>query len=293
VGARSPAGWLVLPAAIGLIAIVALASRSGLAVPAVDLPVAWSPLTLVEIVAYVAMGVGLFVVPVALLMYRRSWRTRPAQRREHALPSLPWGVRLLGVALVVALVAAQIFIAFALFDEVQRGRGEGFEPGGPGAGPTDPVVPGVAAPDPTALMVAAVVLAVLAVVALAVVVRWRVLDRPSDVAATERSLATQAALDVSLDALRREPDPRRAVIVAYGAMESCLAKAGFGRHRSEAPLEYLRRVLHVSRLADDHLRTITALFQHARFSNHPVLESMRTEAIDALGGVRAAIGERA
>jgi hypothetical protein len=76
-------------------------------------------------------------------------------------------------------------------------------------------------------------------------------------------------------------------------MERSLAKAGFGRVHSEAPLEYLRRVLDVSGLADDHLRTITLLFQHARFSEHPVQESMRARAIDALGSLRATIGERA
>src|SRR5207248_2203549 len=95
--------------------------------------------------------------------------------------------------------------------------------------------------------------------------------------------------EVSLDAIRREPDPRRAVISAYAAMERSLSRAGFGRHRSEAPLEYLRRVVVAPTGAGEEVRTITLLFQHARFSDHDVDEPMRSRAIDALARIRAAI----
>src|SRR5207302_7340383 len=50
-------------------------------------------------------------------------------------------------------------------------------------------------------------------------------------------------LDDTLDDLRAEADPRRAVIAAYARMERALAWFGLPRQVFEAPLEYLSRVL--------------------------------------------------
>jgi tRNA C32,U32 (ribose-2'-O)-methylase TrmJ len=97
-----------------------------------------------------------------------------------------------------------------------------------------------------------------------------------------------AAVEVSLEAIRREPDPRRAVIAAYAAMERSLAHEGYPREESEAPLEYLRRVLAASTHAVDEVRTLTLLFQHAKFSDHAVDETMRSGAITALERIRTA-----
>src|SRR5262249_40999955 len=51
------------------------------------------------------------------------------------------------------------------------------------------------------------------------------------------------AFDESLDDLRSEPDPRKAVIAAYARAERTLERHGLPRRPSEAPLEYLSRVL--------------------------------------------------
>ena len=289
-GARSRAGWVVL-AAVGLIAIVALTSRSGLVVPSVGLPSGSSLFTLAEIVGYVALGVGVFAVPLSILLYRRPWRTGRAKRREDALPLMPLWMRLLGLATILGFIGGQAIVAGSFLDELRRARGELVPPIGPDEVPDPGALNGPT--DLTALVVAAMVLVVIALLTIAVAVRWLTLDRPAALGQAERRQATRKALEVSLDALRSEPDPRRAVIAAYAAMERSLGNAGFERVQSEAPLEYLRRVLDVSGLADDHLRTLTVLFQHAGFSDHPVQESMRTQAIDALGRVRATIGEGA
>ena len=50
------------------------------------------------------------------------------------------------------------------------------------------------------------------------------------------------ALDEAIDDLRRDPDPRRAVIAAYARMEQALTLYGCPRRPSEAPYEYLSRV---------------------------------------------------
>ena len=93
-------------------------------------------------------------------------------------------------------------------------------------------------------------------------------------------------LEETLDDLRAEADPRRAVIAAYARMERALAAYGLPRSPAEAPDEYLRRIfadLDVSRRATSRL---TALFSWAKFSSHDVAPEMKQEAIEALEAVR-------
>jgi hypothetical protein len=101
---------------------------------------------------------------------------------------------------------------------------------------------------------------------------------------SRRALA--AALDESLDDLRRDPDVRRAIIAAYARMERALAFAGLPRTPSEAPYEYLERSLVGLDASADAARHLTDLFERAKFSQHEPAESMRDEAIDALVAVR-------
>jgi hypothetical protein len=104
---------------------------------------------------------------------------------------------------------------------------------------------------------------------------WDVVEALSDV------------LDETLDDLRAESDPRRAVIAAYARMERSLAAHGIPRRRFEAPHEYLRHVLtEVSggRLAATRL---TALFERARFSPHEIDAGMKADAIEAIETLQA------
>jgi len=98
--------------------------------------------------------------------------------------------------------------------------------------------------------------------------------------------AVAAALDESIDDLRADPDLRRAIIAAYARMETALAVAGIPRRPSEAPLEYLERALLNLHASADSVRTLTELFEWARFSHHEPEPSMRDEAVDALVAVR-------
>jgi hypothetical protein len=94
-------------------------------------------------------------------------------------------------------------------------------------------------------------------------------------------------LDETLDDLRAEPDPRRAVIAAYVRMERSLAAHGIPRRRFEAPHEYLHRVL--SEVSGGRLAAtrLTTLFERARFSPHEVDESMKASAIEAIESLQA------
>jgi Domain of unknown function (DUF4129) len=93
------------------------------------------------------------------------------------------------------------------------------------------------------------------------------------------------ALDEAIEDLRRDPDPRRAVVAAYARMEQALSYYGLPRRPSEAPYEYLGRVGRELD-AQEQVAALTELFEEAKFSEHSVDESMRGRAIDALSSVR-------
>jgi hypothetical protein len=104
----------------------------------------------------------------------------------------------------------------------------------------------------------------------------------------ERTLREDIAaiLDDTLEKLAVEEDPRRAVILAYAWMERTLAAHGLPRTPSEAPLEYLARVLIDLEASRDSVFELTALFERAKFSLHEVDEEMKHEAIASLTAVR-------
>ena len=108
-----------------------------------------------------------------------------------------------------------------------------------------------------------------------------------ELALEDTSLATSLeAVEVGIDELQAEPDPRRAVIRAYGGMERSLSRCGVRRRPAEAPFEYLGRVLvegGVPRPAATHL---TDLFEQARFSDHVIGGQLKEEALGALMDIR-------
>jgi len=83
-----------------------------------------------------------------------------------------------------------------------------------------------------------------------------------------------------------EPDPRRAVIGCYLQMLEVAARHGPERRRTETPSEYLRRMLAMTGVSAAPATSLTGLFERARYSERPVGESMRTEAIAALDALR-------
>ena len=93
-------------------------------------------------------------------------------------------------------------------------------------------------------------------------------------------------MDESLDDLRAEPDPRRAVIAAYARLERVLAAHRLPRRPAEAPLEYLGRMLAELSVSPEAARRLTDLFERAKFSQHAVGTEMKEEAIAALETVR-------
>jgi NADH:ubiquinone oxidoreductase subunit 6 (subunit J) len=134
----------------------------------------------------------------------------------------------------------------------------------------------------------AIVILSIAVVG-AVVVAYIMFRKPPRRQPTPEELALQLSelLDDSLDDLRAERDPRRAVIATYARMESTLAGAGFPRDAAETPLEFLGRVLRdLLHTSAEAVQRLTALFERAKFSTHEIDGRMKNDAINALVAVR-------
>lgn len=125
---------------------------------------------------------------------------------------------------------------------------------------------------------------VVAAVAWYVASRRRRHDRPP----TGRELAEQLAdaLDESLDDLRAEADPRRAIIAAYARLERVLAASGVPRRPAETAQEYVPRALGSLTLDPEASERLTSLFTRAKFSLHEIDVAMKEEAIEALQQVR-------
>jgi len=131
-------------------------------------------------------------------------------------------------------------------------------------------------------VVAALVLAALAVAALVIA------NRRANPSSAQAGLAEELALtlDLSLDDLRAETDPRRAVIAAYARLERVLAAHGEPRQDADTPEEHLARVLGHLDVDRRAVRRLVDLFVQAKFSQHDVDARMKDEAIGALEQVR-------
>jgi cytochrome b561 len=96
-------------------------------------------------------------------------------------------------------------------------------------------------------------------------------------------------VDDSIGDIEHDPDPRRAIIRAYRRMEAVLARGGIPRRPSETPLEYIDGALRTLAIPAGPARSLTDLFEIARFSDRPIDISMKRRAIDCLLDIRSAL----
>jgi hypothetical protein len=101
-----------------------------------------------------------------------------------------------------------------------------------------------------------------------------------------RRKATTEAVTLSLEDLRRERDPRRAIVAAYARMERVFARAGLPRSPHETPTEFLRRVLSDASAPPAAVSDLTQLFQEAKFSRHELTSEQRDDALRSLLQIR-------
>jgi Domain of unknown function (DUF4129) len=279
---RRPArGWILGLVLLALVAAVAIASTGS--VPGGKAGVRRPADQLLDVTMSLLVVVILAGGVVAILVFALF-------RRDDAVVSMAGGKRRRGPAQAIAsaamgLVLVLVALRFLKSDD-GREAGDGVIPG------LDQV-PGLADEqqgryEPEFTIWPVVVTLALALAAgTAIVLERRARRRaagPPPLAAPEEALAD--VLDETLDDLRAETDPRRAVIAAYARMERALRAAGLPRHESEAPEEYLTRVVDGVELSRRAASRLTALFAWARFSGHDVRPEMKDEAIDTLEAVR-------
>lgn len=153
--------------------------------------------------------------------------------------------------------------------------------------------PGSSPPDSTATTyeprLAWIPIVVVLVLVGAAVAAYVVSERRARRRVSERDTLVEdvaIVLDETLDDLRAESDPRRAVIAAYARLEHVLAANGVRRGPAETEEEYLRRFLHSVEVSERAARRLTDLFERAKFSQHAVDVEMKEEAIGALEELR-------
>lgn len=195
----------------------------------------------------------------------------------------PWASAVI-LVLVVGLLA--VLIRWGSFDELRPNANDGGirplpSPAGDGASPADTGYQPEFSAGPVL-----VVLFLLAAVAYAWYRSYRARRRRLPPLAEALLPLLADVLQESLDDLRAEPDPRRAVIAAYARMERALAAYGLPRSPAEGPDEYLQRIFSDLDVSGRATSNLTALFARAKFSTHDVDHGMKQDAIDALEAIR-------
>jgi hypothetical protein len=251
---------------------VAVASRAHTATRSGSTPVLNGQL-LVEYVLLLIVAMAVVLVPVGIYLKitGRQYPKRPLPARGK------WGKRLIIVVTVLCLILLAR-LEWKLHHQSQSHASKVTGRNGPSSHPHQANAPFEWTP---VFVVGGLMLVLL--VAGAVILRQKGEEegQPEDIA---EELAE--ALDRTIADLEADPDPRKAVIAAYAQMERALARVGLPRRTSEAPREYLGRVLPEVGAGSRSVERLTALFERARFSPHEIDEAMKAEAISALAGLR-------
>lgn len=95
------------------------------------------------------------------------------------------------------------------------------------------------------------------------------------------------------DELLRTGDPRNAIVAVWLRFEVQGEAAGVGRRPWETSSEYALRILDLVSADSGAVQRLSGLFHEARFSEHPITEEHRNEALAALAGIRRSLGARA
>jgi hypothetical protein len=119
-------------------------------------------------------------------------------------------------------------------------------------------------------------------------------DGPEGPPALPDELRAQLAsgdLDGALALLRDEPDPLRAVLLAYAVLAAHLEGTPAARPRAATPHEWLQRIRRLHEADRPQLVTaathLTAGYERARFAAAPVTEAERVAAVDAVRSLAA------
>ena len=281
-GQRAWRSVLAIGGLIALLALVAVAAAGHAPSAGASRPSAPAPTLLRDYIATLAiliMPLGLILIVWAALM-SRVYKDVPLKTpKTYPVRGVPRPF--IQIAIIIALIA--LALRFHPFDNGEQGSGNAT----PVPTATEPAKDQKGEYEPQfrwlpMIVVGSLILGIGGAMAVMAARRQREL-----LAATPIRETLSEVLDETLDDLRNEEDPRKAVIGAYAKMERTLAARGVPRRESEAPAEYLTRILDVVSASGHSVRRLTRLFSRARYSPHEIDAQMKEEAIDALTGLRA------
>ncbi|MGN6170397.1 MAG: DUF4129 domain-containing protein [Solirubrobacteraceae bacterium] len=275
---------------VGLLLVTAVASRQPLSSESQTLPPVGGGKSQINAPpwALVLVAVGAVVALVGVLITVDWPLLRRRKKDEHLVQELRIPRTAKVVALLLPFVLGAVLVAAAI--EGSRARTP-IKPSGnlvPRAGRAPKPDHFSSYTPPTWILPTVVGIVLLGGGAVLLVLAYRRRLGPDAAPAPDAKAAAALsdAVQASLDDLRDEPDPRRAVIAAYRRMETTLADAGLPRRAWEAPREYSGRAHNYLELSARPLQTLTALFERARFGIGRVGEPLREQAIAALSALR-------
>ena len=258
----------------------ALAAPPAAPAPAIGAAPHTSPLlTTLFVIVGIWMAVGALTLGI---WWRRARSDQPAGRQGRGRVS------------VLGIVIGMLLSALAIALSPQHQPAPATLPPGPRPTPLPPpAAPPAAGPAHRAgglplPALLALLLACLVLAGLLLARRRRPVLGPTETAADE----VAAALALGVDELTAEPDPRRAVIAAYAAMEATLERGGLPRRPHEAPFEFVRRALTAARLDGAAAHRLTALSERAGYSPHLTTPEMKAEAVRALRAIQDELARR-
>jgi hypothetical protein len=230
-----------------------------------------------------AWGAAVIMLIVMVRKLRRRLEEDP-EGLDPRPPPKPWWV-----TLVAWLIVAAVFLIPVMTFRNRLGREPQPTPtAAPGSDPTSGTVEDPGRPS-SWVIVGFVAGAAAAAAVLAFAAR-----RPSSIEDDREPLPelvrhVVGVVDESIGDIERDPDPRRSIIRAYVRMEAVLARGGIPRRPSDTPIEYIEGALRTLAIPPAPARSLTELFEIARFSDRPIDVSMKRRAIDCLLDIRSAL----
>jgi Domain of unknown function (DUF4129) len=262
-----------------LLAVVAIASRAHQPGGGNGAAPSHPPILLAEYAA--SLMAVLLPIGAILIIWAWSFRRRQALLRG----GTSWR------QFLALLTVAVIMLPFALFGRHLIHGSSGAPRLAPPAKPSKGHTTSPSATRPFHFQLLPALVVASLILGLGTVAGWALIKRHLEGDEWDREAQLKAALDEvladTLEDLRAEQDPRKAVIRTYARMERTFAAYGVPRVEAEAPLEYVERVLAHLSVSSFAITRITQLFARAKFSPHEIETRMKDEAIDALVGLRA------
>jgi Domain of unknown function (DUF4129) len=277
---RSWRGLAAVAGLLGLLALVAFAAAGHAPAGGTSRPSASPPSVLSDYIATIALlliPAGAFLIVYAAFL-KRAYRDVPIKSAAFPLRATPRPFAYIVMFFVVLAIAVH-------WGHRRTGASGGASP--PAVSASDKSGKGQQPYDPHFQWLPMLVLGslVLGIGGSMMLLTWRRRHEEEDPDAMRVTVAE--VLSETLEDLEREPDPRKAVIGAYAKMERTLAAKGCPREESDAPDEYLGRILAVVGASGHSVRRLTRLFERARFSEHEIDSGMKEDAIGSLNGLCA------